>query len=156
MLKMLPSHQATNQMAYRYKRLSITAIGLNVKPMNCALNHTSPPGIETREPREPSRSAGPNPSSPTGRRRMKLRLTNKDDIPAMVELGRGVHAESCFIALPHDDVKLARSMEDLLDRHACGTKCFLLVAIGRTDRTNRFLQRLGFMQTGGNYAVSLG
>jgi GNAT superfamily N-acetyltransferase len=153
---------------------------------------------------------------------MKLRLANKDDIPAMVELGRGVHAESRFAALPYDAVKLARALEGLLDRQARGTHCFLLVenregrviggfigglesyfftsarsansiliwvapeyrgsaaalrmisafrewakkngateacilvasgvAIGRTDR---FLQRLGFKQTGGNYAVSL-
>ena len=153
---------------------------------------------------------------------MKLRLATKDDIPTMVELGRGIHAESRFAALPYDAEKLSRALAGLLDRQIRGSHCFLLaensqarviggfiggmesyfftsaksansiliwvapdyrgsaaalrligafrewaksngatevcmlvssgVAIGRTDR---FLKRLGFKQTGGNYSISL-
>lgn len=152
---------------------------------------------------------------------MKIRFAAIDDIPVMVELGRKVHAESRFSAVPYDAEKLNAGLRHLIElQEKRKTHCCLLaenaqgqiiggfigaleeyffsrslsansiliwvdpayrgsaaalrlidafrlwgersgameasiqiasgVNIGRTDR---FLRRLGFSQTGGNYAA---
>lgn len=153
---------------------------------------------------------------------MKLRFATRADLAAMIELGRGIHAESRFAAMPYDPGKLATALENVIVQQSRGSQCFLVVEnreghiigglIGALEeyfftraqsantiliwvdpayrgtaaalrlinsfrewavkhrahevcvliasgvsivRTDRFLRRLGFAQTGGNYTMKL-
>lgn len=153
---------------------------------------------------------------------MRLRAATTEDVPALIELGRQVHAESRYAALAYDEARLKQTLGGLIDLQARGSHFVLLaedgkgaviggligglepyfftsalaaksmllwvapawrgsaaalrlinafklwatkkgaaevcilvssgVTIGRTDR---FLRRLGFAQTGGNYAMGV-
>lgn len=58
---------------------------------------------------------------------MKIRYATRADIPAMLEVGKVIHAESRFADMPYDETKLRQGLDELIHlQEKAGSHCFLV------------------------------
>ncbi|MDP1905910.1 MAG: GNAT family N-acetyltransferase [Pseudomonadota bacterium] len=74
---------------------------------------------------------------------MKIRYATRNDIPAMLELGRGIHAESRFADMPYDEAKLREGLGELIHlQEQAGSHCFLVAESGDARIVGGFIGAL--------------